>query len=48
MRSIILAILLVFSLASCAKTNSINSKGLPNYEGLGEPTFSLPSLKNLF
>jgi hypothetical protein len=48
MRSTILAILLVFSLASCAQTKSSNSRSFPNYEALGEPTFRLPSLKKIF
>ena len=44
----VITTIILFTVSACAKTNSINSKGLPNYEGLGEPTFSLPSLKNLF
>jgi len=48
MRSIILAILLVFSLASCAQTEKKNVIDKFNYKGMGQPAFTLPPLKNLF
>ena len=47
MRSIILAILLVFSLASCAQTEKKSVIDKLNYEGIGKPAFDLP-FRNLF
>ena len=45
MRSIILAILLVFSLASCAQTEKKSVIDKLNYEGIGNPAFDLPFRK---
>ena len=47
MRSIILAILLVFSLASCAQTEKKSVIDKFNYENLGKPVFDFP-LRQLF
>ena len=45
MRSIILAILLVSSLASCAQTEKKSVLDKFNYEGIGKPAFDLPFRK---
>ena len=47
MRSTILAILLVFSLASCAQTEKKSVIDNFNYENLGKPVFDFP-LRQLF
>ena len=45
MRSTILAILLVFSLASCAQTEKKSVIDKLNYECIGKPAFDLPFRK---
>ena len=45
MRSIILAILLVSSLASCAPTEKKSVIDKLNYEGIGKPAIDLPFRK---
>ena len=47
MRSTILAILLVFSLASCAQTEKKSVIDKFNYENIGKPAFDFP-LRKLF
>ena len=47
MRPIILAILLVFSLASCAQTENRSVIDKFKYENLGKPVFDFP-LRQLF
>ena len=47
MRSIILAILLGFSLASCAQTEKKSVIDKFKYEGIGKPVFDFP-LRQLF
>ena len=47
MRSTILTILLVFTLASCAQTEKKSVIDKFNYEGLGKPVFDFP-LRQLF
>ena len=47
MRSTILAILLVFSLASCAQTEKRSVIDKFKYENLGKPVLDLP-LRQLF
>ena len=47
MRSTILAILLIFSLASCAQTEKKSVIDKFNYEGIGKPAFDFP-LRQLF
>ena len=47
MRSIILAIFLALSLASCAQTEKKSVIDKFNYENLGKPTFDFP-IRNLF
>ena len=47
MRSIILAILLILSLASCAQTEKKSVLDKFNYENIGKPVLDLP-LRHLF
>tara|TARA_B100000073_G_C23532985_1_gene492758 strand:+ start:223 stop:366 length:144 start_codon:yes stop_codon:yes gene_type:complete len=47
MRSIILAIFLALSLASCAQKENQGKIGSFNYENLGKPAFDLP-IRQLF
>jgi hypothetical protein len=48
MKKLFLLTIILFTVAACAETKSTNSRGFPNYEGLGEPIFTLPSLKKIF
>jgi len=48
MKKLFLLTTMLFMISACAQKQSVKSGGFPNYDAIGQPTFSLEIFKKLF